>query len=305
MNRLTFWRLISGLSVVLTGCAESAIGADDEGATSDANAETDKLDGGADASGHDGATAGDAAGPDATAPAPDAARHEDAATPDAGGEPQDAGRDAAVPKDSGQPDAGAPPVTCSNGQTTCGGNCVDTKTDLKNCGGCGNACGGGQSCQDSQCISPGPQFNVPSGCSKQTYGQHGYAFCSNAASWSDARDACLGAGLDLAIVSDQGESDFVKGNGTSWIAVNDRSTEGRYQQVVPGDRNRVDGALASFNDWTSGQPAGRCPLPGITTPFPPWYCTIPRTDEDCVQLSSAGWSDEDCASRAGFVCEMY
>jgi hypothetical protein len=31
--------------------------------------------------------------------------------------------------------------TCSGGLTACGGGCVDTGSDVNNCGGCGNACG--------------------------------------------------------------------------------------------------------------------------------------------------------------------
>jgi hypothetical protein len=35
--------------------------------------------------------------------------------------------------------------------TVCGGACTDTKTDLANCGACGNACGAGQSCTGGVC----------------------------------------------------------------------------------------------------------------------------------------------------------
>ena len=31
-------------------------------------------------------------------------------------------------------------VSCDGGQTSCGGKCVDTSTDMNNCGGCGVVC---------------------------------------------------------------------------------------------------------------------------------------------------------------------
>ena len=48
---------------------------------------------------------------------------------------------------------GSAPVVCPTGQEACGGQCVDTTTDLANCGGCGNACAGGTACQGGVCVS--------------------------------------------------------------------------------------------------------------------------------------------------------
>ena len=42
---------------------------------------------------------------------------------------------------------------CATGTTNCGGLCVDTLTDLRNCGSCGNACAAGQSCIAGACIT--------------------------------------------------------------------------------------------------------------------------------------------------------
>src|SRR5262249_49070153 len=36
---------------------------------------------------------------------------------------------------------GACALSCSGGLTACGGVCVDTKADDRNCGACGNSCG--------------------------------------------------------------------------------------------------------------------------------------------------------------------
>ncbi len=63
--------------------------------------------------------------------------------------------------DSGIPEAGvdASPVdasTCSGGQTSCSGSCVDTTKDPANCGGCGAACMPLQVCSQSVCVcAPG------------------------------------------------------------------------------------------------------------------------------------------------------
>ncbi|MFP2911967.1 MXAN_6577-like cysteine-rich protein [Pyxidicoccus sp. 3LFB2] len=49
---------------------------------------------------------------------------------------------------TGCPDEG---VVCTSGLSVCGETCVDLGGDTSNCGACGNACGGGQSCQQGAC----------------------------------------------------------------------------------------------------------------------------------------------------------
>lgn len=319
MNKRTFWRLVGSLIAIQAGCAESAIppedvaNADSETGGTDSTGEdvgldASSLDSGAnpprdagnsrvDASpSSDGAlTAGDggsrSAGGDAGL---------DAGRSDGGGSP-DAGRDAGS---SGQSDAGGP-VSCANGQTTCGGSCVDTTRDPAHCGGCDQACASGQTCESNQCVGGAPTFKVPSGCTKMTLGQHGYAFCTNGRSWRDARSACLDAGLDLVIITDKAENDFVKANGDSWIAANDRSSEGRFQQVVPGNADRVDGATASYTSWHSGEPNNNTTCGGFEIPVI-GVCAGQTTDEDCGMIYADGtWNDGACEERKGFVCETY
>jgi hypothetical protein len=41
---------------------------------------------------------------------------------------------------------------CAEGQTTCGARCVDTASDPRNCGACGNRCSHGVACIDGACI---------------------------------------------------------------------------------------------------------------------------------------------------------
>jgi hypothetical protein len=313
MNRLTFWRTFGAVSWALAGCAESAIPNDDivPDEAPDEGGETDSQ---LDASTPEDATTGrdstvtrDSSSPsggasdagDAGPALADASL--DAGRADAG---SDAGRDAAT-QDAGQPDTGVGPVTCSNGQTTCGNACVNIATDVNNCGGCGTKCASGQTCSSNQCMGGVPEFNVPSSCSKKTLGQHGYAFCTSTRSWRDARDSCLEAGLDLAVVTDKAESDFIKANGDSWIALNDRTNEGRYQHVVPGNRDRVDGANASYTSWKSGEPNNNTTCDGFNIPFID-ICAGQRTDEDCGMIYTDGsWNDGACEERRNYVCETY
>jgi hypothetical protein len=58
---------------------------------------------------------------------------------------QDLG-DTGVPAEAAGGDGG-----CAMGQQTCGGHCVDTGSDNKNCGMCGNGCATGQVCSGGKC----------------------------------------------------------------------------------------------------------------------------------------------------------
>ncbi|MEE3083106.1 MAG: plastocyanin/azurin family copper-binding protein [Candidatus Thermoplasmatota archaeon] len=42
---------------------------------------------------------------------------------------------------------------CPEGQTECGGECVDSSSDDNNCGGCGQTCGAGETCEDGSCVT--------------------------------------------------------------------------------------------------------------------------------------------------------
>jgi hypothetical protein len=54
---------------------------------------------------------------------------------------------------------------CPQGKTACGGACVDTQTDVNNCGGCGRVCGAGQQCTGGVC---GGDCDVEFGTSSST-----------------------------------------------------------------------------------------------------------------------------------------
>jgi len=44
-------------------------------------------------------------------------------------------------------------MMCDGGMTSCDGGCVDTNSDVKNCGGCGKVCGSNLSCLGGSCNS--------------------------------------------------------------------------------------------------------------------------------------------------------
>ncbi|HEX5655632.1 MAG TPA: lectin-like protein [Polyangiales bacterium] len=303
MNRLTFWRLISSLCLLGAGCAESAIPSDGEPAdpSTDSTGKSDGLDAAADA---------ELAPRDSGTPRRDATTSTEQPV-DAGDAGRtalaDGGLDASRPdagRDATVQDTGTGPIACSNGQTTCGSACVTLATDVNNCGGCGTKCASGQTCQANQCTGGEPQFNVPSGCTKKTLNNHGYAFCTSTRGWRDARTACLDVGLDLAIVTDKAESDFIKANGDSWIAVNDRNTEGSYKHVIPGNRDRTDGATATYFNWKLGEPNNDKTCDGFSIPVV--GCFGSSTDEDCTVIyADGGWNDGACEERRNFVCETY
>ena len=58
---------------------------------------------------------------------------------------------ASCAQSSDDPSPGGPGGGCQNGQTTCGGACVDLKSDPNNCGDCGNACQSGEACSAGSC----------------------------------------------------------------------------------------------------------------------------------------------------------
>lgn len=68
-----------------------------------------------------------------------------------------------VPCPGGQEASGGKCV-CASDSTMCGDQCVDTDTDMNNCGGCGNRCLplGGHVCDDGKCTCPPGQ---PTECS--------------------------------------------------------------------------------------------------------------------------------------------
>ena len=103
-------------------------------------------------------------------------------------------------------DAGMPPPmpgscqpACAAGQTCCNGSCVDTKTDAKQCGACGNACSGAQpGCCDGKCVdlvSNGNCGQCGRDCSLLTNGN----LTCTCTKMSNGTIACTGPLLNLCL----------------------------------------------------------------------------------------------------------
>ncbi len=74
--------------------------------------------------------------------------------------------DVTVPLDTGIADAATdhamgPSDAGEDACLVCGTQCVDSTTDVANCGSCGHACATGDSCQDGVCKCPGSEMTCP------------------------------------------------------------------------------------------------------------------------------------------------
>jgi hypothetical protein len=140
---------------------------------------------------------------------------------------------------------------------------------------------------------------TPAGCTQSSYGGHTYLFCSKTKTFADARTACIGYGLDLAIVGDQAENDFIHAGASTdqWLGLTDLDKEGQFRWVVPGNDDQTKGNSVSFTDWNDGEPNNdqSCVIPVV-------LCT----DEDCGEMTPSGqWNDADCTKKYAYVCETY
>ena len=300
-NRL-FLGLYGALSVALAACASSAIEDRDE-LTPEAGSPPS---GGSLDAGDPGVT---------PEPDLDAALHADAQVPtsDASRAPVDPGIDAAVDatvRDAAPPvrDAQTPPgnggpattdagSTCAGTSLRCGAGCVDPRSDSAHCGGCDTVCATGTSCVASACTS------AVTGCTSKSFQSHSYLFCTSARNWSSARSACLGAGLDLAIVNDAAENTFVSGGGDAWLGASDQNKEGTFVSVVPGNAQRTDGEALSFNKWAKNEPnnSNRCDGTPLVI-----GCLGDYVTEDCAEVQADGsWNDDYCSRSKNYVCESY
>ena len=228
---------------------------------------------------------------DAAVPVPDASGGRDAATP-----MQDAAaRDAAPP-----PMEAAAPM-CTAPQRACGATCVDTRSDTMNCGGCGMRCAQAESCIESRCF-PRP----PAGCAARGFANHAYLFCDSPRTWRDARSTCLAARMDLVVIDDNAENEFVRTIGNpAWIGASDQANEGRFTTPVRGNAERVDGPQVPFTKWANGEPNNDRHCQGGRE-LGDLCIGGDWVDEDCGMLYADGmWNDGRCAQTHRAVCEAY
>jgi hypothetical protein len=197
-------------------------------------------------------------------------------------------------------DSGPPVVpTCAAGTTLCGSTCVDLTHDAAHCGSCATSCAGA-TCVASACTNP-----VPAGCTSKTYGAHSYLFCTTPRNWIDARDACRASKLDMTVINDAAENDFVRGAGGAWIGASDIDGEAKWRALAPGVMSRADGPLVSFTNWAVGQPSNTFYCAGL--PAIGNDCLfVDKGDEDCAYMGADGrWDDARCELVRPSVCESY
>ncbi|MGZ3450745.1 MAG: C-type lectin domain-containing protein [Polyangiales bacterium] len=124
-----------------------------------------------------------------------------------------------------------------------------------------------------------------SGCAPASFGPHKYLFCERDANWEEARTTCQFAGLDLAVIDDAAENDFLTkaiapaSSSDFYIGLND--------QVKEGDYVWVDGTKPGYTHWAPLEPND-------------------FFGEDCSIIQKDGtWNDVDCTSSPSnaFICE--
>lgn len=81
--------------------------------------------------------------------------------------------DSGSPNDATDQDTGSNQPTCL--KTLCGSACVDIESDPNNCGGCGIACGGSDTCSSGQCSGTQPP---PTNGNEPPQGTCGHSLCS-------------------------------------------------------------------------------------------------------------------------------
>lgn len=282
MNTRLFPGALICLLFPVVGCAvsavldedTSAIDAEDESDDSTDETSDDPLDG---------------IGPDDSLSVErDAGRRVDAGRPTTA----DAGKDPAVVADAGNPtvvDAGKPGVVDAGAPVTV----VDAGKPVV-------VDAGKPVVVDAGTNTP-VTIPIPSGCTAKTLSGHRYAFCTAALSFNDARSSCIKAGLDLVVVGDRAENDFVAANGDSWIGATYVSAKSAYLAVVQGNPQRLDGAAISYTNWAQGDATTtkRCGLLLIG-------CHLALSSETCIGVAgNGGWDDAACSRTKGYVCESY
>jgi hypothetical protein len=280
MNTRLFRGALICLLFPVVGCAVSAV-VDDQslGLGSDETNDDDADDGSLD----------DLSDDESLSVQRDAGRVADAGRASAVDAGRTAGKDAAVAADASVVDAGRSPVVVDAGKPVV----VDAGKPAVVDAGTPSLVDAG-----APVVTPTP---LPAGCTEKTLQTHRYAFCPSALSFSSARSACLKAGMDLVIVADRTESDFVATNGESWIGETYVSAKSAYLAVVPGNASRLDGAAVSYVNWAQGVASDihRCGLLPIG-------CHVALSSETCIAIASGGkWDDASCTASKGYVCESY
>ncbi|ROT63780.1 mannose receptor [Penaeus vannamei] len=108
------------------------------------------------------------------------------------------------------------------------------------------------------------------------------------ASWTEAKDSCIGLGGVLASITSEDEQAFVSGllTRSAWIGLSDRNTENEFKWE--------DECQFNYTSWQEGEPNNHLA-----------FLTF-GVGEDCVEMKKEYgylWNDEGCSSNKAFVCE--
>lgn len=81
------------------------------------------------------------------------------------------------------------PIECEPGLLACGERCIATDDDDDHCGGCGQACAAGKTCEQGECVDP---CGVLDSCDDTCVDfQVDPANCGDCDSWCDASQSCV------------------------------------------------------------------------------------------------------------------
>jgi hypothetical protein len=136
---------------------------------------------------------------------------------------------------------------------------------------------------DNDCDGSTDEDGVCS-CDVATYDGRAYQFCTTGLTWTSAEAACEGYGYTLVTIDDDAENTWIidtaysTAAGKWWIGYTDDAVEGTWAWA--------SGDTAAYENWGSGEPAG-------------------RASKDCALFGPHGytWGEHSCSSAFAYVCE--
>lgn len=148
------------------------------------------------------------------------------------------------------------------------------------------------------------------GCASLERGDHSYLVCNQGATFDNARENCRAAGLDLLVLDDDSESQFIKDHikARTYIGLANRKGGCVWHWVANGSLTWCEadhGQLNSgFANWSPLQPPkAACEMgvadgkgPQDTSASHMSGCTVMRPDD-------GRWVALECETPAAFVCE--
>ncbi len=167
-----------------------------------------------------------------------------------------------------------------------GGDCDDS--DPARSPGLEELCDGQDNDCDPQVDEYSPSNTECEGCTLGEFEGSHYWLCASSLSWDNSRAACmdLGGGVDLAIISSQGEQDYIAGLVTGvgdhvWLGASDAAQEGAWLWIDGSD------LMGGFESWQGQNPDN-------------------MMNSDCLAARSneGNWDDRKCSNTNFRLCEL-